>query len=100
MLLREGWAKRVVIRFIPAPVTITIIALRVVGALVCHWAAGVLPEPYAHIMNIASHAFAILAFMMAFGTIEKAFATHIYYGALKLRGYKWERRPNSQPSRS
>ena len=89
MPLREGWAKRVAVRFIPAPVTITIIALRVACALVSHWAAGILPEPYAHIMSIASHAFAILAFMMAFGTIEKAFATHIYYGALKLRGYKF-----------
>src|SRR5688572_22071496 len=94
MLLREGWMKRVAVRFIPAPITITLVMLRVAGAVVCYWLAQIAPEPAAHIFNIASHAFAILAFMLAFGTAEKAFAIHVYYGALKLRGYKWQSQPS------
>lgn len=96
MLLREGWAKRVAIRFIPAPVTITIIVLRVVGAVVCHWLAGVLPDSFSHLFTIASHAFAILAAMMLFGAAEKAFANHVYYALLKFRGDQLQ----SQASRS
>lgn len=91
-MLKPGWTKRVAVRFVPAPVTATIIALRVAGAVMCHWLAGVTPEPLAHILVVASHAFAILAFMMVFGTAEKAFAIHVYYGFLKLKGIMpWRR---------
>jgi hypothetical protein len=83
---------------VPAPITITLVLLRVAGAVVCYWLARVTPEPAAHVFNIASHAFAILAFMLAFGTAEKAFAIHVYYAILKIGGERWSTPANKSPA--
>jgi hypothetical protein len=85
MMLRPGWTRRVALRFIPDAITVTIIALRVAGALVLHWLSGVLPEPLAHLSGLASHAFALLACIAVFGATERAFAEHIYHGLRKLK---------------